>query len=449
MRVFLSAGEASGDAYAAALVREMRRLEAGREVGDPVEEIARTLDREHLHFSLYAPDKIDGLTLEDCADLNQALEEAAPDFSQEEDEEIPRLLERLRKEPLERQRAVLGALRLRYEGLGGPRLRQAGVETLADTSHWGAISIVQSVKVVPKVLFAYRRAKAALASGPPGLFVPIDFGFANIRLARHARSRHWKVLYFVPPGSWRRARQGRDLPQVTDAIVTPFSWSCDILRSMGANAEWYGHPIKQLLRENAAPAEAERTTLAILPGSRRHEVVENVPAIAEAVRDLPFRAEFALAPTTDAVALRRRWESLSGRRDDVFTVGKTGEVLRRARAGIVCSGTATLEAALCRCPMTVMYKVSRIVEMEEKVIGFKRPKFISLPNILLDRFAVPELIQEKASPEAIRASTERLLADSPERAAQLAAFEELDTLLGPADAITRAAELALQMTNAA
>src|SRR5687768_10354669 len=139
------------------------------------------------------------------------------------------------------------------EGSGGPRMRDAGVALVVDSSSWGAIGIAQALRVAPRVVSGMRRIKEALRQGQPGLFVPIDFGFANIRLAREAKSRGWKVLYFVPPGSWRRDRQGADLAEVCNAVSTPFEWSADILRGMGVEAHWFGHPIKELIGSPGMP----------------------------------------------------------------------------------------------------------------------------------------------------------------------------------------------------
>jgi lipid-A-disaccharide synthase len=365
MRVFLSAGEASGDAYGAALVREMRRLGCESE----------------------------------------------------------------------------------FSGIGGPRMRDQNVGLVADSSRWGAISITQSLKVYPRVVRSYYRAKRALASGQPGLFVPIDFGYANIRLARHAKNHGWKVLYFVPPSSWRKDRQGSDLPAITDAISTPFPWSAEILNGMGANAHWFGHPIKQLLRSanpTGLTGDGDRRTLAVLPGSRSAEIEENLPVIAQAVGEQ--RIEFALAPSTDPRKFEYSWNRLAPGRTDSCTVGDTYGVLLRARAAIVCSGTATLEAALCRCPMVVVYRVSKAVQFEAKLVRFKRPKYIALPNILLDREVVPELLQDDATPQSLAEHLARIL-EGLERERQIESFDELDRLLGPNDAITRTAELALSMVR--
>lgn len=363
MRVFLSAGEASGDTYAAALVRALREEAAGVAV----------------------------------------------------------------------------------QGVGGKRLTAEIGSLVADSSRWGAISIAQSLVVTPRVLSGYFRARRVLQTGRPGVFVPIDFGFANIRLARFAKEQGWKVLYFVPPGSWRRDRQGRDLPAITDAIVTPFPWSRDLLKEAGANVHFFGHPILSLI--GSRPPVERGETVAILPGSREHEIERNLPLIAKVMASVPNPSEFALSPSTPVDAVQARWQTLTGRTGDRFTVGDVYGVLERAAAGVVCSGTATLEAALMGCPMVVVYQVTKAMAVETKLIGFKKPEFIALPNIALQRQVVPEWAHVEIDPMEVRAGLLPLLADSPEREAQLAAFAEIRTLLSGGDAVREAAKLILALAQ--
>jgi lipid-A-disaccharide synthase len=317
---------------------------------------------------------------------------------------------------------------------------------IADSSGWGAMGIVESLRVAPRVRGSYYAALRALAAGPPGLCVPVDFGYMNVRLARRARALGWKVLYFMPPGSWRRDKQGEDLPSVADAIVTPFPWSAELLRRMGANAFWFGHPLKQMAA-SSPPPPARRESVAVLPGSRAHEIERNLEAIVPAVRDLGVPLEAALAPTISAGEFLGRWRRAGGDPDAVrATERDTLGVLKGARAAVVCSGTATLEAALCGCPSVVVYRGSMLMELEYWI---RRPKIehIALPNILLGRRALPELIQRDASPQGIRAELEPLLAGGPARDAQEAAFAELDGTLGPADALDRTVALMLEMAQ--
>ena len=363
MNVFVSAGEASGDAYAGALVSEIQRL--------------------------------------------------SPDSG------------------------------LSFMGIGGKRFRDTGATIIADSSEWGAVSILESLKMVPKVIKGYYRAKRFVKTSPPGLLIPIDFGYVNIRLARHGKRAGWKVLYFVPPSSWRRDKQGKDLPFITDAIATPFSWSAKLLEEAGANAHWFGHPILQLLKDRGlGRAPASSTHIAVLPGSRSHEIKENLPLLAATLKE---PVEFALAPSVNCEKFKADWAQLApDRTGDVFTQGDVYAVLTRCRAAVVCSGTATLEAALCRCPMVVIYKLPKIAEVEAKLVRFKMPEFISLPNILLQRKVVPELVQTEATPENLRRELDRVLESSQIRLAQIEGFDDLETLLGDSDAITKTAQLALE-----
>lgn len=358
MRIFLSAGEASGDAYAAALVEELRK--SG---GD-----------------------------------------------------------------------------LTFEGIGGIRLAEAIGHLAADSSRWGAISIVQSLQVGARVLRGGLRAKRIMLAGPPGILVAIDFGFFNIRLCRMAKKHGWKVVYFMPPSSWRRDRQGRDLPEITDAVVTPFPWSAELLREIGVNVFFFGHPLKQLIRA-ADTRRTEGSSIAVLPGSRGHELSRNLPMFAALAKDLPGKLEFAVAPNLPIDFVKTMWSQLAPGRDDVFTQSDVYGVLGRCRAAIVCSGTATLEAALMRCPHVVVYRVTKAMAREAKIIRFKMPKFISLPNIVLDRKVVPELVGVDIDNPDILAEIIPLLGDGEAREAQMRSFEEIDQVLGPNDAITQAARL--------
>jgi lipid-A-disaccharide synthase len=448
MRIFLSAGEASGDAYGAALVREIRRICRDQ---DWTEHNLRAFLKIRADVRSDTPFvALDSATQKliregvwELADFD-SIGQGQYEFGALKLGDLLQMLSSEIKE-LHPEDQRKWSDQFSFEGIGGPKLKAEGVHLYADSSHWGAISIVQAVKVGFGVYYRMHRIKKYLRRGTPGLLIAIDFGFANIRLCRYAKKCGWKVLYFVPPGSWRRDRQGKDLPEIADEIVTPFEWSASILRGMGASAHWFGHPIKQLIQAQAASVERQ-ATVAVLPGSRKHELEMNLPIIVEAAHGLDAQVEFALAPTVDVDDFRREWNRLAPGRDDAFTVGDTYSVLRRARAAIVCSGTATLEAALCRCPMVVMYQLSPGMAREAKLVMRQAPKFISLPNILMDREVVPELVGvDRIDPATLRAWLDKLLVEGDERHRQLNDFEELDEILGPSDAITKTAELAIRM----
>jgi lipid-A-disaccharide synthase len=209
---------------------------------------------------------------------------------------------------------------------------------------------------------------------------------------------------------------------------------------MGANAHYFGHPLKEMVAQT--PDANERSGIAVLPGSRAHEIESNVAVIALAIKDMPGPVRIALAPTADERFVKNFWTKWSDH--EPVIVHSAAEALKASRSAVVCSGTATLEAALCGCPCVVMYRGDWVMEIEFRV---RKPKFdyISLPNILLDRPLLKELLRQDATPEAVRTELESLHADGQRRSEVLAAFRKLSDSLGDTDCLERTAELAKSM----
>ncbi|MEI7576300.1 MAG: hypothetical protein WCK51_05355 [Armatimonadota bacterium] len=319
-------------------------------------------------------------------------------------------------------------------GLGGSRMAALGLALIGDSSRWGSISVVQSVREGLRGIGTYRRLKASLQAGPPGVFVPIDFGYMNLRLCWWAREAGWKVLYFIPPGSWRRDRQGADIPRLAHEVVTNFPWSAELLSKMGASSHFYGHPLLEIHSE-VLRSDLPRAGLAVLPGSRRSELEQLLPILSVALSDYPGTITLPVPPRHMEL-VRRLWARGS---DQIIDGSKDGAVmgtLKSAERAVVCSGTATLEAALAKTPMVVVYRVSKTVEIETKLIGFKRPKFVSQPNILLEREVVPELIQEGLTIATLRNTLGNL-----DVGRQLQGFDEIESLLSPSTCLTQTVEL--------
>ena len=437
MRVFFSAGEASGDAYAAEILKRLQpeALSFLRHKLADFQHDAATASMEEL-VELLKVDSI-GLDTLDIAELVMAFE---GEYRVTVPDELKMGL-KTRQDLIDyiSEHIVNDAQMtdISFQAVGGRRLREAGARMIADSSHWGALGIVEALRVYPRVLRGFYRAKREIKRGRPGLFIPIDFGYVNVLLTRHAKNWGWKVLYFIPPGSWRKDKQGEDLPKVTDAIVTPFPWSAEMLNEMGANAHCYGHPLKEMAAR--VPDAAERTGIAVLPGSRTHEIESNIPVIAHAIKDMKGPVRIVVAPNADEEALKRAWMKWSDH-EPVLT-RNTYHVLKSCRSAVVCSGTATLESALCGCPCVVMYRGTWLMEIEYRL---HRPKFeyVSLPNILLDRPLLKELIQWDATPDALRAELELLHADGQRRSEVVSGFQELSDALGGTDCLEKTAELA-------
>lgn len=337
-------------------------------------------------------------------------------------------------------------------GLGSKRMKGAGAVLLHDIKDWAALGIYQSLKVVPKILAQYNKTKKWIKKNKPDLVIAVDFGFVNVKLLRNAKQLGCKTLYFMPPGAWRKDKQGSDLKDVSDVIATPFEWSEKILKQMGANVLWVGHPIKQL----ASKFETEnRVFFVIMPGSRRHEYQNNLPVMAKAV-NLLFEKEKGLkdemlhfvmvaSSTANVHELQQLWSRFSQVQISVQQA-PSFQFLKNGVVSLICSGTATLESAVCKTPMVVVYRGDKIMELEYRI---RKPKFdfIALPSILLGKKVVPELIQWDATPERIAGEISKLLSDSPERRSQMQDFEDLEKILGPDDSLTSTAKVALELIN--
>ena len=339
-------------------------------------------------------------------------------------------------------------------GVGGRRMREAGIELLFDSSTWGAIGIAEALKLVPRLSLVLSKLKARLNADPPDVLVLIDFGAFNVRLGKHAHSRGVKVLYYFPPGSWNRDADCSRLMDIADRVVTPFPWSADGLREAGIRADFFGHPLLDIVKPSLARPEfcerfgfdPERPIIGLLPGSRRQEIAHNLPVQACAARRLSesipgLQFAIPLAPSVDPDAIRAMVSE-----DIKLLPGMAYDLLAYSRAAVVVSGTATVEAAILGCPMVIVYRGSRLTTLEFK-IRRKRIKFIGMPNIIMDRQICPELTADEVSPERIAGLMLELIPPTPERARMLKDLGEAKGILGSPGAIEKTALAVLETVN--
>ena len=214
-------------------------------------------------------------------------------------------------------------------GTGGQFMREAGAEVVIDSSRWGVIGVGAVLKLMPRILSARAHLHRELRKNPPDVLVPVDAGAFNIGFPLIEGLCPWvrrvlprtKILYYFPPGSWRRTLKSSKLGPLTDAIATPFEWSAHELNRLGANAVWVGHPLLDLVKpEGTVRAFSEKYALnpdhpvvGLLPGSRTQEISEILPLMFRAAALIARRvpgAQFvlALAPTIDREAVVAQWE---------------------------------------------------------------------------------------------------------------------------------------------
>lgn len=358
--------------------------------------------------------------------------------------------------------ALLQAVRkrlpaVRLWGVGGRRMAEGGVQLLYDSSRWGAVGVVEALRLAPALWLAQQNLKRRLAQQPPDLLVLVDFGAFNVPLAKWAKGRGIKVFYYFPPGSWRRCLPRRnDLPSCTDCIVTPFPWSAELLRQAGANAYFVGHPLLDRVHPSLSEEEfcerlnlsPEHLRIGLLPGSRRQEVRALLPALrkaAELFSDLEPGAQFvlAVAPSVQEEEVRRAFAGSAIR----WRIARemTYDVMAYSHLLWCCSGTATLEAAILGTPMIILYRGSWLMEMEYHIRRRSlNLTFIGLPNLIAERSICPELLQHCATPQNIVAHSLALLPGTEAHQLQREALQEVKSLLGEPGATERAAHLLLE-----
>lgn len=343
-------------------------------------------------------------------------------------------------------------------GVGGARMQAAGVQLIADSRAWGAIGVVESLKVAPKVYLAYQRVKRFMRSHKPDVLIPIDFGAFNVPLSCWAYRQGVRVAYYIPPGCWRRERQGSDLPRCTHQVLTPFAWSAEQLQSMGATAHWMPHPLLRLAQPSEDKAtycerlglDPYRPIIALLPGSRRHEVKALAPLyarVAESVYTVAPEAQFALSVASHLPVdwVHALWAD--GSKQWVPTETRSvWNLLAHADVAIVCSGTATLEAALLNTPMLIVYRGDWLMNAEYKLRKRRlNLRWIGLPNLILQRDVCPEFIQDSATPPALTRALLGLLQNPDQQQAQRESFREIRRILGEGSQLREGYEWIVEM----
>jgi len=333
-----------------------------------------------------------------------------------------------------------------------------GVQLLQRIDRVAVVGGTEAVARLPALWRAFRSLRDRVRRNPPGALVLVDFPEFNMRLARAARRAGVPVVYFVAPQvwAWRRGRvraMARDLRRV----LAIFPFEVGLYEEAGVPVEFVGHPLLDVLpalgreESRAGLAEPGNLLVGLLPGSREAEVRRHLPLLLDAARRIrgrQARTRFVVpaAPTVDRGALEAAGLA-SGLPLQVLR-GEAYRVMAAADLLLVTSGTATLEAACYGTPMVVLYRLSRLSYALARLL-VRGVSHISLPNILAGRAVVPELIQDRASPDLLAAAALRLLEDETARAAQRAALLDVRARLGEPGAGQRAARAVLRELHGA
>ena len=313
---------------------------------------------------------------------------------------------------------------LEFFGAGGERMRAAGCDIIVDAKDLAVVGITEIFSHLPKILGLYRKLIRAADERKPDLAVVIDSPAFNWRVARQMRRRGIPVVYYVCPQFWAW-RQGRVrlLRNYVNKALVIFPFEESFYRARGVDTSFVGHPLADLpapeiSRFHYAAQQAldhEKPWITLMPGSRRKEVRMILPTMLEAASRLGSDYEFLLpvARTLEPSFLK----NLIGDRD-IHLVPEALPALHHSRAGIVASGTATVEAAIMGTPFVMVYRVSPVTY----ALGKPRIKvpYYAMVNLIAGEQVVPELVQRDFTPENILAELHKILPDGEARRKMLA-----------------------------
>lgn len=358
------------------------------------------------------------------------------------------------------------------QGLGGTESRTAGIETVVDLNTVSVMGLVEVLRHYGQLKQALNTLIDAMVAFQPDILIAIDFQEFNQRLAKAARARGIKVLFFVAPQVWAwRPKRAAKFSEVADHLAVLFDFEVPLFAQYGLPTTHVGHPLRDMIppescktaaTRDAVQARArqtlgiapERKLIGLLPGSRRSEISRLLcTQLASAQRLLNAHPDWLFAlPIADSIApdwfeqeLTKCAISPELRAALTLVNGQAREVMAASDALIIASGTATLEAALIGTPMVIVYKTHPITYwLARHLVHIER---IGLPNIVLSRNVFPELIQDAASPEAITNQIDALMIENEERESQNAALAEIPQHLGDPGALAHLAKLVQELTR--
>lgn len=336
-----------------------------------------------------------------------------------------------------------------FFGLGGARMRAAGCDTVIDAHDIAVMGLAEVVSHLPKIYGEFRRLLREVDARRPDAAILIDFPDFNFRLARQLHRRGIPVFYYISPQLWAwRSGRIKLVQKYVRKMLVIFPFEEQWYAERGVDVSCVGHPLADvplpaISRENFAAEsglDPSKQWLALLPGSRRKEVELNLPEIVRAASLVGDGARQFVLPV--ASTLDRHWleQKLEHTAVPVTLTHDARATLFHARAAIVASGTATVEAALLGAPFAMVYRVAPLSWKLGRWL-VKVPHF-GMVNLILGREAVPELVQNDFTAENVSAALKELIADGSVREQQLAAFAELRQKLHPSGACTAAARAA-------
>ena len=345
-----------------------------------------------------------------------------------------------------------------FFGVAGPKMRAAGCEAWEPAESLAVMGLVEILRDLPRLVRLLARLRRSFIAARPDVFVGVDAPDTNLRLARHIHAAGIPTVQYVSPQVWAwRQDRVHGMQASIDLVLCLLPFEKRFYDAHGIPAQFVGHPLADAIplvvdRHGARAAlglRADARIVALLPGSRRGEVTRLAGDFAKTARwmaaqrpDLIFIAPMANALVASIFA--RILARIAPQVPVTLLDGQAQTALIASDVVLVASGTASLEAALCKRPMVVVYRLGAMTTWLLRRLKLVKSKFFAQPNLLADRRVVGEYFQAQIVPESIGAELLMWLDDTPRREALEHEFLKVHADL-KRDASARAASAVLDL----
>ena len=338
----------------------------------------------------------------------------------------------------------------RFSGMGGSKMREAGVNTLFGIERMGAVGIVEVLGDFGHYYKVYRTLMKEIASRRYDAVILIDYPTLNLRLAKQGKHFNCPVFYFISPQvwAWRKGRI-RDIRESVNKMFVILPFEEKMYLDAGVDAEFLGHPFVDLVHPSRSREESRKKysinptikTIGLLPGSRMNEVNSLLDVMIQASEKITSKlgsCQFLL-PVADSIDPNLIRQRLGANRLNIQLIeGEPYDVMNSCDMLIIASGSATLEAGILGCPMIIIYKLNPLTYLLAKLLV--DAPLVGLVNIVAEEEVVPELIQSKVTAENICTKVLAVLQDPEKEKTVRERLHKIKSTLGDSDVMKAVAK---------
>ncbi len=297
-----------------------------------------------------------------------------------------------------------------FIGVGGDKMQAAGMKLLASNDEFAIMGLAEVLKKLPKLLKLRKQIVKDIIDEKPDLFIGVDAPDLNFPIEKKLKKQGIRIIHYVSPSVWAwRPKRVNSISQLTDLVLTLFPFEPKYYENAGGKAEFVGHPLAQAIDINIDKRQAKLSlrldknhpVLAVLPGSRSNELnahtdifIKTALKLKEQNPDLQI-----ISANTNQAKIKFIQECANRNNLPIKLFKDATQVLKAADSALLASGTVALEAMLCKTPMVVGYKISKVTYSIVKTFNMMLLPYYSLPNVLYGGFLVPEVLQKQMTVE--------------------------------------------------